>query len=57
VAARSAVGEVLTAPAVDSHNTFDRPSVVQPASYRGSISDGKLRFDLPPKSIAVVQVE
>jgi alpha-N-arabinofuranosidase len=48
---------VLTAPAVDSHNTFDRPNTVRPAPYRGSIADGKLRFDLPAKSIAVVRVE
>ena len=57
VAARSAIGEVLTAPAVDSHNTFDRPNTVRPAPYRGSISNGKLRFDLPAKSVAVVRLD
>jgi alpha-N-arabinofuranosidase len=55
--ARAATGEILTAPAVDSHNSFERPNTVEPAAYRGSISDGKLRFDLPAKSIAVVRVE
>jgi alpha-N-arabinofuranosidase len=57
VSARSAAGEVLTAPAVDSHNTFERPNTVRPAPYRGSISGGKLRFDLPAKSVAVVRVD
>ena len=57
MAARSATGEVLTAPAVDSHNTFQQPDAGRPAPYRGSISDGKLRFDLPTKSIAVVRVD
>ena len=57
VKARSASGEVLTAPSVDSHNSFDRPNAVQSAAYRGSIADGKLRFDLPAKSVAVVRVE
>jgi alpha-N-arabinofuranosidase len=57
VTARSAVGEVLTASAVDSHNSFDRPNAVRPIAYRGSVSGGKLRFDLPAKSVAVVRVE
>jgi alpha-N-arabinofuranosidase len=57
VTARSAAGEVLTAPAVDSHNSFDRPNAVQPAAFRGSVSGGRLRFDLPAKSVAVVRVE
>jgi alpha-N-arabinofuranosidase len=57
VAARSATGEILTAPAVDSHNTFDRPNRVQPVPYRGSVSGGKLRFELPAKSVAVVRVD
>jgi alpha-N-arabinofuranosidase len=56
-APHSATGEVLTAPAVDSHNTFDQPNVVKPVAYRGSVSGGALSFDLPAKSIAVVQVE
>jgi alpha-N-arabinofuranosidase len=57
VSARSATGEVLTAPAVDSHNTFDRPNTVRPAPYRGSISNGRLHFELPAKSIAVIRVD
>lgn len=53
----SAQGQVLTAPAVDSYNNFDRPNAVAPAAYRGRVSGGKLVLDLPPKSVAVVQVQ
>jgi len=56
-AAHSAVGQVLTAPAVDSYNSFDRPNAVAPAPYRGRVSGGKVTLDLPPKSIAVVEVQ
>lgn len=55
--AHSAIGQVLTAPAVDSHNSFERPNAVDPAPYRGRASGGKLVLDLPPKSVAVVEVQ
>ena len=54
--ARSASGQVLTAPAVDSHNGFDRPDGVVPRPFSGRPGAGGLVFDLPPKSIAVVEV-
>jgi alpha-N-arabinofuranosidase len=53
---RSASGQVLTAPAVDSHNSFDRPNTVVPRPFSGRAGAGGLVFDLPPKSIAVVEV-
>lgn len=56
VRARSAAGEVLTAGAVDSYNAFDRPPEVVPRPFAGRVSGGKLVFELPPKSIAVVEV-
>jgi len=56
VALRSASGQLLTAAAVDSHNSFDRPSDVVPHPYAGRIAGGQLFFDLPPKSIAVVEL-
>lgn len=52
----SAVGRILTAPDVDSHNSFDRPNDVRPAAFSGRVVDGQLTFDLPPKSVAVVAV-
>nr|AGU11412.1 Alpha-L-arabinofuranosidase C-terminus [uncultured organism] len=53
---QTAEGRILTAPAVDSHNSFDHPQVVQPAAFEGRIAEGRLSFDLPPKSIAVVSL-
>ncbi|MBV9931270.1 MAG: alpha-N-arabinofuranosidase [Alphaproteobacteria bacterium] len=53
---RAAAGELLTAAAVDSHNGFDRPGEVAPRPFAGRAEAGGLRFELPPKSIAVVQV-
>jgi alpha-N-arabinofuranosidase len=55
--ARSATGRVLTASAVDAHNSFATPNAVAPKPYSGRASGGQLQFDLPPKSIAVVQVQ
>lgn len=52
----SATGRVLTAPDVDSHNSFESPDAVGPTPFAGRVSDGVLTFDLPPKSVAVVEV-
>jgi alpha-N-arabinofuranosidase len=54
--ARGAAGQVLTASAVDAHNSFDRPNAVQPTAFKARASGGKLVIDLPAKSVAVVQV-
>jgi alpha-N-arabinofuranosidase len=53
---RSASGQLLTAAAVDAHNSFDRPNDVVPRPFAGRISGGQLFFDLPSKSIAVVEL-
>ena len=46
---------VMTAPAINSHNTFDQPAAVKPAGFGGAvIQSGVLKFALPPKSIVVV---
>jgi alpha-N-arabinofuranosidase len=54
LAARSASGEVLTAPKVDSVNTFDAPTAVAPAPVSATVQNGKLLLTLPPKSVTVV---
>jgi alpha-N-arabinofuranosidase len=54
--ARGATGRVLTGVAVDSHNNFAAPNAVAPKPYSGRLSGGQLQFDLPPKSVAVVQI-
>jgi alpha-N-arabinofuranosidase len=53
---RSASGQVLTAATVDAHNSFEHPGEVVPRPFSGRTSDGQLLFDLPPKSIAVVEL-
>jgi alpha-N-arabinofuranosidase len=52
-----ATGRILTGPAIDTHNTFERPNTIQPAAYSARSTGGKLVFDLPAKSIVVVAVE
>jgi alpha-N-arabinofuranosidase len=52
--ASDADGRVLTAAAMDAHNTFDRPEAVSPAPFEGGHEGEALRFDLPPKAVAVV---
>ncbi len=55
--AKSVTGRVLTAPAVNSHNTFAAPHTVEPAKFDGAIlSDGKLTITLPAKSVVVLEL-
>jgi len=55
---RTVKGEILTAAALDAHNTFDNPDAVHPARLSGaSIKSGKLSLTLPAKSVAVLNVE
>jgi alpha-N-arabinofuranosidase len=57
VTARSVAGETLTAPKVDSVNTFDAPNVVAPKAISAKAQNGRLVLQLPPKSVTVVSVE
>lgn len=57
LAARSATGEVLTGPQVDSLNSFDQPNSIIPQAVRVAAKGGSLVLHLPPKSVTVVQVE
>jgi alpha-L-arabinofuranosidase len=55
--AKSATGRILTAPEIDSLNTFDAPETVKPAAFDGAkISGGKLTLTLPAKSIVVLEL-
>jgi len=50
-------GELLTAPEMDSHNTFDRPEAVKPQVLSGVKLQGSLlEVRLPARSVAVVAV-
>ena len=55
--AKSAVGETLTAPKVDSVNTFEAPNTVVPKAVSAKIQGGKMALKLEPKSVTVVSVE
>ncbi len=52
----SAQGRVLTAAAIDAHNTVAHPQAVVPAPYNARAGAQGLALDLPPKSIVVVSV-
>ena len=54
--AKSAAGETLTAPKVDSVNTFDVPNTVVPKPISAKAQDGKLTLELAPKSVTVIAV-
>lgn len=56
--AASVSGRILTAPAMQSHNTFDRPDTVKPAAFSGARVEGSgLRVSLPAKSIVMLDVK
>jgi alpha-N-arabinofuranosidase len=47
-------GRVLTAAAMDAHNTFAQPNALVPAPYSAGANGAPLVLDLPPKSVVVV---
>ena len=55
--AKSAAGETLTAPKVDSVNTFKEPDTVAPKPVSVEIEGSKLKLHLAPKSITVISVQ
>ncbi len=57
ITAKSAVGEILTAPKVDSVNTFDAPDTVVPKPVSAKVQGGRLALKLEPKSVTVISVE
>ena len=54
---QSASGSVLTAAAMDAHNSFASPKAVAPAPFTARAGHGKLPINLPPKSVAVVALD
>jgi alpha-L-arabinofuranosidase len=57
IAAKSAAGETLTAPKVDSVNSFDAPNTVVPKPISAKVQGGKLALKLERKSVTVISVE
>ncbi len=48
-------GRVLTAAAMDAHNSFAQARTLVPAPYAAQPVNGRLSLELPPKSIVVVR--
>jgi alpha-N-arabinofuranosidase len=57
VTPKSAAGETLTAPRVDSVNTFEAPKTVSPKPIQAQVRGGSVALTLEPKSVTVVSVE
>jgi alpha-N-arabinofuranosidase len=53
----TAHGRILSAFAMDAHNTFANPNMVRPIAFSNSTENGKMSFDMPAKSVAVVTVD
>jgi len=52
--AREFSARVLTAPAMNTHNTFEKPNTVQPAPFKAAKRKGEAWIiELPPKSVVV----
>ncbi|MCW1428962.1 alpha-N-arabinofuranosidase [Novosphingobium sp. JCM 18896] len=57
IAVSEASGRILTANAINAHNTFAAPEVVKPAAFNGAqVQGGKLVVTLPAKSVVVLQL-
>jgi alpha-N-arabinofuranosidase len=54
---KKVTGEILTAAAMNSFNSFDKPDVVKPVSFNGySLQDGVLTVNVPSKSVIVLEL-
>ncbi|MGW8316883.1 MAG: alpha-L-arabinofuranosidase C-terminal domain-containing protein, partial [Bacteroidales bacterium] len=51
-------GRILTADALNAHNTFDQPDAVHPVAFEGmKLKNELLTFTLPAHSVVVLEVE
>ena len=56
-AATAVTGRILTADAMDAHNTFAAPDAVHPVPFTGAtLADGKLTVTLPAKSVVILEL-
>jgi alpha-L-arabinofuranosidase len=54
---RSAAGQTLTAPRVDSVNSFEAPDAVAPKSIVAKVERGTVTLTLEPKSVTVISIQ
>lgn len=58
LSAKGVAGRILTAPAIDSHNTFAAPNAIAPAAFTGAdVAGSTLTAKLPAKSIVVLELQ
>ena len=58
MSATAATGQVITAPAINAYNTFERPDTVRPAPFGGAqIKGGVLTVALPARSVVVLRLD
>jgi alpha-L-arabinofuranosidase len=56
--AKSVAGRVLSAPAINAHNTFAAPNVVQPVAFSGAtLKSDTLDVTLPAKSVVILTLK
>ncbi|MHC4982387.1 MAG: alpha-N-arabinofuranosidase [Planctomycetota bacterium] len=52
-----AAGRVLTAATMTAHNTFEKPSLLEPQAFDGArVAKGRLTLQLPPKSVVALEI-
>jgi alpha-N-arabinofuranosidase len=54
---RSAAGQTLTAPRVDSVNTFEAPTTVAPRPITARVQAGTVTLTVEPRSVTVISVQ
>jgi alpha-N-arabinofuranosidase len=57
ISVRSARGEVLTGPNVNSINTFEAVNAVEPRPIAGTVAGGRVSVALPAKSVAILSLQ
>jgi alpha-N-arabinofuranosidase len=58
VSPKAVTGRILTAPAIDAHNTFDAPDTVKPIAFGGaSVAGGSLTVTLPAKAVVILTLK
>jgi alpha-N-arabinofuranosidase len=51
-------GRILTAEAMNAHNTFEQSDTVAPAGFEGGrLEEEQLTIELPPMSIVALELE
>jgi len=58
LSASGVAGRIITAPAMDAINSFDKPDAVVPQTFTGaSVKGDTLDVTLPPKSVVVLELQ